>query len=143
MQREHRLHIDAPAEVVWDVWSDVVSWPEFIRSVRAVDLTPPRLVVGARARIVQPRIPTDEWTVAEVEPGHGWAWEARGPGVTTVASHHVGHEADGTSTATAHVVQRGPVGTTIGWLFGPLVARYLRIELEAVRERSEARAAAA
>lgn len=143
MHREHLIHIDAPADVVWEVWSDVTSWPEFIGSVREVELTPPRLVVGARARIVQPRIPTDDWTVAEVDPGHGWAWAARGPGVTTIATHRVDQEPDGTSTATAHVVQRGPVGTTIGWLFGPLVARYLRIELEAVRDRSEQRAAAA
>ncbi len=140
MHREHGLRIDAPAHVVWEVWSDVAAWPDFVDTVRRVDLEPPRLVPGARARIVQPRIPADVWTVVEVDPGRGWTWEARGPGVVTEASHRIDVVDDGSSTAVARVVQHGPVGRTVGWLFAPLVARYLRTELEALRDRAERRA---
>lgn len=142
MQCERRVDSDAPPEVVWDVWSDVVAWPEFVDTVQELELAPPRLVPGARVRIRQPHVPADVWTVVDVDPGHAWSWEARGPGVTTVATHRVQARPDGTTMAVARVVQAGIVGTTVGWAFGPLVARYLTTELDGLRQRAEEQAAA-
>ena len=84
------VDIDAPATVVWDVFSDVERWPEWTDSVtRLVALDGPGLAVGKRFEIKQPRMPKLVWEVTDVAPGKSWTWVQRSPGGLTVASHDV------------------------------------------------------
>ena len=84
------VEIDAPAAVVWDVFSDVERWPEWTASVtRLVALDGPGLAVGKRFEIKQPRMPKLVWEVTEVTPGASWTWVQRSPGGLTVARHEV------------------------------------------------------
>ena len=69
------VDIDAPATVVWDVFSDVEHWPEWTDSVTSlVALDGPGLAVGRRFEIKQPRMPKLVWEVtdlADVEEADG------------------------------------------------------------------------
>src|SRR5262245_35791195 len=67
------IDIDAPAGLVWSVYSDVARWPEWTASVTSVELSPDApLAVGSTARIKQPRLPNVEWTVTTLEWGREW-----------------------------------------------------------------------
>lgn len=138
MRFEASIRIDATAEEVWAVYSDVERWPEWTQSVTSVErLDTGPLAVGSRVRIRQPRLPTAVWTVTELVEGSHFLWEAKGPGLTTVGGHFVAAESEGTR-ATARLDQLGPGGAVIGLVTARLTRRYLDLEVAGLKARTEA-----
>lgn len=132
------IDIDAPATVVWDVFSDVEHWPEWTASVtRIVALDGPGLAVGKRFAIKQPRMPKLVWQVTEVTPGAAWTWVQRSPGGLTVASHEVAAVSDDRTRVRQRLEQRGPVGAVIGVLMRRMTRRYLDLEAAGLKAQSE------
>ena len=69
MEWTHTQTIDAPAEIVWGLATNVVAWPEFIPTVQSVErLEEGPLRLGARAKIKQPGQRLALWTVTELTP---------------------------------------------------------------------------
>lgn len=127
----------APAQV-WQVMSDVESWSSWTASVTSVQLLDSGpLRVGVRARIRQPRLPVATWRVAELVPGASFTWVARGPGLRTTGRHEVAPDGDW-SVATLTLDQDGPLGGLMGRLTRDLTERYLTLEAEGLKRRSEA-----
>lgn len=134
--------IDAPPEVVWAVYTDIEQWPEWTASVTSAHLDPTGpLNLGTRASIKQPRLPRVVWTVTVLEPNRSWIWQNQSPGATTLAHHTLTPTADGRTHVALSIDQRGVIGRPIGWLLKRLSRRYLRLEAEGLRRRSEAVAA--
>src|SRR6185437_14861332 len=95
MITESGVQIDAPASLVWEVFTDVERWPEWTASVtRLVALDGPGLGVGKRFEIKQPRMPRLVWEVTEVAAGASWTWVQRSAGGSTFAHHQVIPRAD-------------------------------------------------
>jgi uncharacterized protein YndB with AHSA1/START domain len=135
------ITIHAPIEVVWAVFTGVEQWPTWTKSVTSVELLDGPMRVGATARIRQPRLPRVVWTVTDLQPGCSWTWVARSPGASTVATHRL--TTDGTTTvAEQSIVQSGVLGRIVGRLYRSLTVRYLAMEAEGLKERSEQVAAA-
>ena len=135
------VDIDAPATVVWDVFSDVERWPEWTDSVTSlVALDGPGLAVGKRFEIKQPRMPKLVWEVTDVAPGKSWTWVQRSPGGLTVASHDVTAISANRTRVRQQIDQRGPVGALVGLLMRRMTRRYL--ELESARSQEPKRASA-
>lgn len=129
MISESDVEIDAPATVVWDVYTDVERWPEWTASVtdlRALD--GPGIAVGKRFEIKQPRLPKLVWEITEVEAGASWTWVQRSPGGLTVARHDVIPKPTGGSHVRQQVDQRGPVGVVVALLMRRMTRRYLDLE---------------
>ncbi len=138
------IDVDAPVDVVWAVYSDVERWPEWTASVTSVALAPTGpLAADSKAQIKQPRLPKVEWTVTALDAGREWVWENKSPGAVSVAAHTVRALADGRTHVELWIDQRGFVGRAIGLLARRMTRRYLRMEAEGLKRRSEARAAAA
>jgi len=136
------IEIDAPADVVWEVIRDVERWPEWtptVTSVRRLDTG--ALRVGSRARIRQPKLPRADWRVTALEDGHGFTWVSSSPGVR-VTAHHWVEARGGASRAALSVGFAGLLGSLVGRLTRTLNERYLRLEAEGLKRRSEERAAA-
>jgi uncharacterized membrane protein len=131
------ISIDAPADVVWGVFSDVERWPGWTASVtglRALD--GPGLAVGKRFEIKQPRLPKLVWQVTELDEGRSWTWEQRSPGGRTIAVHEV--RPDGNRTrVTQRLEQRGPIGGLVARLMRGTTKRYLDLEAKGLKARSE------
>jgi len=138
MITECAIDIDAPAGLVWSVFSDVQRWPEWTASVtRLRGLDGPELLVGRRFAIKQPRMPELVWTVTEVSPGTSWTWEQRSPGGLTVARHEVTATGEHTTRVSQRLDQRGPVGALFGMLTRGMTRRYLDMEATGLKMRSE------
>jgi len=137
MMIEQRVEIDAPVNVVWEVYSDVVRWPEWAASVRSLTyVLGAGVEVGARVRIDQPRLPVTVWEVTKVNPGRSWTWVARGPGATTTGVHEV-RALDGERTEVVNrVIHAGPLGLLVGRLAAGLTRRYLAMEAHGLAARS-------
>jgi uncharacterized membrane protein len=138
MISECGIDIDAPAAVVWEVFSDVEHWPDWTASVtRLTAVDGPGLAVGKKFEIKQPRMPKLIWEVTEVAPGTSWTWVQRSPGGLTVARHDVIAVPDGRSRVHQRLEQRGPIGALIGLAMRGMTRHYLDLEAQGLKRRSE------
>ena len=138
MLTDSGVEIEAPAELVWEVFSDVERWPEWTASVtRLVALDGPELAVGKRFEIKQPRMPKLVWEVTELTSGASWTWVQRSSGGLTVARHEVIPASDGRTQVRQQLDQRGPIGSVVGLLMRGMTRRYLELEGAGLKSRSE------
>jgi uncharacterized membrane protein len=137
MRFDHSTTIQAPADRVWQVFSDVERWPEWTPTVESVErLDPGPLQLGARTRIRQPKLPVAIWEVTELTDGEFFEWVSKAPGITTTGQHRVISTPEGT-VATATIIQEGPLGWLFGRLYAGLTKRYIRTETERLKQISE------
>jgi hypothetical protein len=140
MHTHGSIEIDAPASVVWLVYADVERWAEWTASVeRVAALDGPGIELGKRFEIKQPRFPKLVWEVTAVEPGVSWTWAQRSPGGTTYASHEIVERDGGLTLVEQGIDQRGFIGAVVGVLTRRLTKRYLALEAQGLKARSEAR----
>jgi uncharacterized membrane protein len=132
---ETTRHIDAPVQPVWDVLFDVARWPEWTPTIDSVErLDDGPFAVGSRARVRQPRLPRAQWEVTEVVDGRSFTWEAKGPGMKTIARHEVVADAAG-SKVTLSIEQTGPMGAVAATVWRRLTRRYIELEAESLDKR--------
>jgi uncharacterized membrane protein len=143
MNTDSSVEIEAPASVVWDVFIDVERWPDWTASVDALTaLDGPDIRIGNRFEIKQPRLPKVVWEVTDLTPGSSWTWRQRSLGATTLATHVVTAQGPNRTLVEQRIDQRGPLGIIMGGLMRRLTRRYLGIEAEGLKARSEQRARA-
>ena len=129
--------IAAPAERVWAVMHDVDRWPEWTPSITSVRRLGDRpLAVGNRVIIRQPKFPPALWTVTVVEPGHMFTWCSVAPGLRIIGDHRVA-PAGGGSVATLSLEIEGLFGGAWGSLTKGITERYIALEAEGLKARSE------
>jgi uncharacterized membrane protein len=132
------VEIQAPPHLVWAVLSDIECWPEWtptVTSVRPLDPGPP--AVGTRAFVRQPKLLPARWQITELEDGRSFTWITRAPGVFVTARHWVEGAANG-SRATLSLDFSGPLGPLVARLTRGLNTRYLALEAQGLKKRSEA-----
>jgi uncharacterized membrane protein len=135
---ETSVEISAPPDRVWAVMSDIERWPEWTPTVTRLEpLDPGPLAVGHRARIRQPRLLPAVWQVTALEPGRGFTWVTRSPGVRATGRHWVEAAGPG-SRAHLAVSFDGILAGLAARLTGGLTTRYLGLEARGLKERSEA-----
>jgi uncharacterized membrane protein len=131
------VEISAPPQRVWEVMTDVESWPSWTASVTSVTrLEDGPLRVGATARIRQPRLSETTWTVTALHPGESFTWVATSPGVRITAEHRVRPTPSGT-VATLAVTQEGLLARLMSPFLARLTDRYLAMEAAGLKARSE------
>jgi len=132
---ETSRHIEAPAQPVWEVLFDVARWPEWTPTIKSVErLEDGPFQVGSRAKVRQPRLPQALWQVTEVVDGRGFTWEAKGPGMKTIARHEVVPDGNG-SRVTLSIEQAGPMGAVAALVWRRLTQRYIELEAQSLDSR--------
>jgi uncharacterized membrane protein len=133
------ITINAPAQRVWEVLTDVERWPESTASmtrVQRLDNGPFR--IGSGAKIEQPKLPTMTWTVTDLQPGRSFSWSTGSAGVTTVADHRVEPVTADSTTVTLSVHEKGPLAPLVQLLYGGITRRYVTMEAEGLKRVVEA-----
>ncbi|MCV7427676.1 SRPBCC family protein [Mycobacterium montefiorense] len=138
MFSEDGIEIDAAPELVWDVFTDVEHWPGWTASVTSlVGLDGPELAVGKRFAIKQPGMQKLVWQVTELHPGSSWTWVQRSPGVLVTARHDVTTGPGGCTLVRQQLDQRGVLGALVGRLMAKKTKRFLELEAQGLKARSE------
>jgi uncharacterized membrane protein len=138
MFTEDSVAIDAPPHLVWQVFSDVERWPDWTASVTSlVGRDGPDLAVGKRFAIKQPGMQKLVWRVTEIEPGSSWTWVQRSPGVLVTARHYVSAQPGGRTLVRQQLDQRGALGALVGRLMVKKTRRFLELEGQGLKARSE------
>jgi uncharacterized membrane protein len=135
---EDSVEIDAPAQLVWEVFSDVARWPEWTASVTSlIGLDGAALAVGRRFAIKQPGMQKLVWRVTEIDPGSSWTWVQRSPSVLVSARHDVIAQPGGRTLVRQQLDQRGVLGAFVGRLMVKKTKRFLELEAQGLKARSE------
>ena len=121
LQRRHQLPAHAAADVVTEL----------------VGLDGRELAVGKRFQIKQPKLPTLVWRVIDLEPGVSWTWAQRSAGGSTLAHHTLSPLPEGRTLVRQTLDQRGPIGAIVGRLMRGTTRRYLAMEAQGLKDRSE------
>lgn len=138
MITEDSVEIDAPAHLVWDVFSKVEGWPEWTASVTSlVGQDGTDLALGKRFAIKQPGMSKLVWQVTEIDPGSSWTWVQRSPGVLVTARHWVTAQPGGRTLVRQQLEQRGVLGALVGRLMVKKTKRFLELEAQGLKARSE------
>ncbi|HEX5256071.1 MAG TPA: SRPBCC family protein [Mycobacterium sp.] len=138
MISEDGVDIDAPPQLVWDVFTDVEHWPEWTASVTSlVGLDAAALAVGRRFAIKQPGMSKLVWKVTEIDPGRSWTWVQSSPGVRVTARHDVIAQPGGRTLVRQRLDQRGVLGALVGRLMVKKTKRFLDLEAQGLKARSE------
>ena len=134
------IEIHAAREDVWKIMADVEKWSQWTPSIKNIRLLGGRpLAVGSRAFVRQPRVMPAVWTVTAVDPNRSFTWTTGIPGLLfAVAVHSVEDIAKG-SRATLLLTFSGLLGGIVGWLTKSLNDRYLALEAEGLKRKSEGR----
>jgi len=136
--QQHGTTISAPADHVWQVFTDVERWPTWTPSVvRATVVDGRSLEAGTAVRVKQPRMPELVWVVTEFAVGSSWTWVARSPGIVTSATHVV----EGIDAVTCQISQRIDHRGILAAVIGPFTAartrRYLEQEAAGLKSHCE------
>ncbi len=137
--RDFSIHVDiqAPPDRIWSIMRDVERWHEWTPSITSVRLLSQPFAVGARALVRQPKLPPALWQVAELDDrARSFTWISRGPGMRVAGRHWVEPRGDG-SRAHLALEYRGPLGGLLAWLTRGVNDRYLAMEAEGLKWRSE------
>lgn len=138
MITEDSVEINAPAALVWEVFTEVQRWPEWTASVTSlVGLDGSDLAVGRRFAIKQPGMQKLVWQVTALQEGTSWTWVQRSPGVCVTANHEVVAQPGGGTLVKQQLHQAGVLGSLVGRLMAKKTKRFLTLEVQGLKARSE------
>ena len=131
------IDIDAPADRVWDVMVDFSRWKEWTPTVTRIDaLDADMLRIGARARIIQPKLPPAVWRLTAFGT-HDFTWVSKSPMVVVTARHWIEPLGPGMCRASLSIQFTGLFGGFVAWLTRAINERYLDLEARGLKGRSE------
>lgn len=120
--------IEASIEQVWAVVADVEQWPTWTSTMEWIKgLDGPKIELGRRFKVKQPRFAPAMYVVTELNEGHNFVWEARIPGLATRADHRLEANEFGTSVSLSFQYS-GLFGLFFGALFSVMTKKYLQTE---------------
>jgi hypothetical protein len=138
MRFEQSIDIDARQQRVWDVLSDLESWPQRIETVDVVELlTPAPVGEGSRVRLKQPKLPEGTWEVTVWDAPSYFEFRQRSGGVTNVAGHRVEALEEGRCRLTLTLDMRGLLVPAVAVFYKGLTNRYMTIEAQGMKRAAE------
>ena len=133
------VDVSAAPAVVWPVIRDVERWHEWTASItRITRLDRGPLQLGSRAEVEQPKLPSNRFVVTALEEDRGFTWETKSPGLGGAGHHWIDPLDDGRrSRVTLGVDFSGPLAWIVALFYGRLTQRYIEMEAEGLKRRSE------
>ena len=116
---EHTAMSTASPEALWDVWSDMASWPDWNGGIERIEVDGP-FEVGTRFTMTPPGEEPIPMRLVEVIPGLSFSDEMDGGDFVVLTVHRLDPLADGTRI-TYRTEISGPAADDIGPELGPAI----------------------
>ena len=137
MRITEKFVTSAPPAIVWQVLADIDHWHVWTPTILAIEpLGTTGLVVGARYRVVQPKLRPAIYEVTECVPGRRFTWVKRFPGGSMIADHRI-EKLDGAVEVELSFSSSGLLGNIVGAVFSKLIGNYVRTEAHSLKNRCE------
>jgi uncharacterized membrane protein len=134
--------VEAPAEVVWQVLSDVERMPTWTGSMTSVTIlgAGTTIAVGSRVEMTQPGLPPTVWEVDGLTEGSGFSWSSSTPGVKSGVAHRIAPVSDAACELTLVVAQSGMLAGLTNLALGSRARELVDAELADLKAEAERRA---
>ena len=133
----HTVRVQAAPDVVWALWTDVPSWPDWDVELDSAFLDGP-FEVGARGRVTPVRGPSSSFRIAELEPGRAYTFETRLP-LAVLRIRRSWEPSDAGAIDITHEVSfHGLTAGLFASRFGPTFRAALPVAMERIRQLAEA-----
>lgn len=124
---------------IFKVLMDFGRWEQWTASITEMSiLDNGRRGMGARIKILQPKLPPAIWTVTECLPEKSLTWEKKSFGLVMLSEHLVLTGNNGTSV-TIRMTYQGPLAGLFYMLTHALTDRYMTMEIEGLKRECEKR----
>jgi uncharacterized membrane protein len=131
------VNIDSLPQRVFEILRDVERWPEWTStmiSVQRIDRGP--FTVGSSARVRQPKLRPAVWQVTELTDARNFTWVATSPGLRMKAGHLIEARGAGARVELSFELS-GLFSPIVSRLYGGMIERYVAIESQGLKQRSE------
>lgn len=134
--------VEAPADIVWQVLSDVERMPTWTGSMTSVAIlgAEPTIAVGSRVELTQPGLPAAVWEVDSLTEGSGFSWSSTTPGVRSGVAHRIAPVSDVACELTLAVAQSGMLAGLTNLALGSRARELVDAELVDLKAEAERRA---
>jgi uncharacterized membrane protein len=135
------IRVEAPADVVWQVLSDVERMPAWTSSMTSVTILGPEpaIAVGSRVEMTQPGLPRSVWEVDGLAEGRGFSWSSSTPGVRSGAAHQIAPLSGTACEVTLVVAQSGMLAGLTNVVLGSRARELVDTELAELKAEAERR----
>lgn len=134
--------VEAPADVVWQVLSDVERMPTWTGSMTSVTIlgAETAIAVGSRVELTRPGLPSAVWEVDGLTEGSGFSWSSSTPGVRSGVAHRIAPVSDVACELTMAVAQSGMLAGLTNLALGSRARELADAELVDLKAEAERRA---
>jgi hypothetical protein len=124
--------------IVWQILADVEHWPDWTPIV--VEIRPlggTGLNVGARFRVIQPKLRPATYEVTECVPNQRFMWAQKLPGGALVADHRVAPR-DGATEVELSFTSKGLLANIVAAMFSTMIRECVATEARSLKNRCDA-----
>jgi len=137
MRAVETLITSASPHVVWTVLADVVHWRDWTPTVIEIKaLNGSGLMVGAKYRVVQPKLQPATYEVTEYIPNRRFTWAQKFAGGVMIADHQI-VPGDGVTKVELSFTSKGLLANVIGNLFSRPIRDYVATEARSLKKRGD------
>ena len=127
----------ARAEVVWKVLTDVERWRDWTPTVLEIKpVNGSGLAVGARYRVVQPKLRPAIYEVTDCVPNQRFTWKQKFPGGALLAEHRLTPRTWGTEVELSFT-SKGLTANIAASLFSKMIREYVATEARSLKRRCD------
>jgi len=127
----------ARPDIVWRVLADVEHWPEWTPTVVEIkSLGNNGLRVGARYRVIQPKLRPAVYEVTECVPNQTFTWVQKLRGGSMIGGHRLSF-CDGATEVELSFTAKGLFANILGKMFSKLISDYVATEAQSLKTRCD------
>jgi uncharacterized membrane protein len=129
--------INAPPGDIFKILMNFEQWNQWTASITKMSiLNNDRPEVGARIKILQPKLPPAIWTITETLQDKSLTWEKSSFGLVMLSEHVITTSNSGTSVI-IRMTYQGPLASLFYMLTHSLTDRYMTMEIYGLKRECE------